>query len=166
MTESLQTRLRMLRHQVGLTAAEMAHRVGLKDRKSWENYERGHSMPKADALSRLALMGVDINWLLTGLHRESTEGTDPLCPVPVAVPAPAPSPAPLNTALLAQIGEEITLLLHAEQQEATPARVATLQAQAYADLVATYDTEQEQSLGLRLILQQIRKSLHKPAPSP
>lgn len=152
MTECLQTRLRMIRHQAGLTASEMARHVGLKDRKSWENYERGQTTPKADVLTRLALLGIDINWLLTGTLPDSRP--------PSATPA-QDRPQPIHTELLALIGEEITLLLQAEQQNATPSRVATLQAQAYADLISTYDTDQERSLGLRLILQQIRQGLHR-----
>lgn len=156
MTDDLKIRLRGIRRQAGLSASEMAHHVGLKDRKSWENYERGNTIPKADVLTRLAQLGIDINWLLTGNSADSQGNA------PRAVPQDC-TPA-LNTALLAQIGEEITLLLQTEQQDASPGRIAALQAQAYADLVSTYDTDPERSLGLRLILQQIRQRLRSPLP--
>ncbi|WP_184261697.1 helix-turn-helix domain-containing protein [Novispirillum itersonii] len=91
MTDSLKIRLRRIRHQAGLSASEMARHVGLKDRKSWENYERGQTTPKADVLTRLAQLGIDINWLLTGTMADSqTENPSP----PAAGPYPSPESGP------------------------------------------------------------------------
>lgn len=62
----LSQRLKEIRARLALSSALMAERVGLSDRKSWENYERGVSSPKADVLSRLVDLGIDARWLLTG----------------------------------------------------------------------------------------------------
>lgn len=66
MTESLKKRLQDVREHLGLNTSEMAVTVGLRDRKSWERYERGENTPKAEALSRLVDLGVDAHWLLSG----------------------------------------------------------------------------------------------------
>lgn len=66
MSDLLSQRLRDVRKSLNLTAAAMAERVGLKNRQSWEQYERNKTSPKADVLSRLVMLGIDVNWLLTG----------------------------------------------------------------------------------------------------
>lgn len=59
-------RFKAVRAKFGLTATEMAVKVGLSDRSSWERYERGKHIPSGDVLLHLSDMNVDINWLLTG----------------------------------------------------------------------------------------------------
>lgn len=66
MLDGFSQRLRQIRQDMDLTATAMAERVGLGDRKSWENYERGSSTPRVETLSHIAAMGIDLNWLLTG----------------------------------------------------------------------------------------------------
>ena len=43
----------------------MAERMGVSD-TTWQNYELGHSWPKTEVLYKLALEGVNANWVLTG----------------------------------------------------------------------------------------------------
>lgn len=59
-------RLKSVRAHFGLSTIEMARCVGLKNRKSWEGYERAVSAPKADVLYILACHGIDPWWLLSG----------------------------------------------------------------------------------------------------
>lgn len=59
-------RLKTIREHLGLSTADMAHRVGLKNRKSWEGYEKAAGVPRADALYVLACHGIDPWWLLSG----------------------------------------------------------------------------------------------------
>jgi transcriptional regulator with XRE-family HTH domain len=59
-------RLKTIREYFGLSTADMAHRVGLKNRKSWEGYEKAVGVPKADVLYILACHGIDPWWLLSG----------------------------------------------------------------------------------------------------
>lgn len=70
MSETLQDRLKTVRQQLGCTSAEMAERVGLRDRKSWERYERGQNVPKADVLAAIIDLGFSADWLLTGQGRK------------------------------------------------------------------------------------------------
>jgi len=62
---ALGERLREIRGAEGLTVANMAALWGL-ERKTWERYEKGSGMPKANVLMGLAKMGYSEIWLLTG----------------------------------------------------------------------------------------------------
>ena len=78
MTDTLQSRLKVVRSTLRLGAGDMADRVGLKDRKSWERYERGQNVPKADILETLVGLGFSSEWLLTGegpMRREPMSAT-------------------------------------------------------------------------------------------
>lgn len=39
--------------------------------RSLQNYLRGEQLPGSEALARCALLGIDVNWLLTGGRRRS-----------------------------------------------------------------------------------------------
>jgi len=59
-------RVRAVRDHFGFSATKMAEFVGLKDRKSWERYEKGDGEPKSGHLTILYKNGVNIHWLLSG----------------------------------------------------------------------------------------------------
>jgi len=58
-------RLREVRNSMNLSASKMAAFWGL-ERKTWERYELGAGMPKANVLIDLARLGINEVWLLTG----------------------------------------------------------------------------------------------------
>ena len=58
-------RLREVRNSMNLSASKMAAYWGL-ERKTWERYELGAGMPKANVLIDLAGLGINEVWLLTG----------------------------------------------------------------------------------------------------
>jgi transcriptional regulator with XRE-family HTH domain len=64
-TISLGIRLREVRGALGLTASKMAALWNL-ERKTWERYEHGDGLPKANVLVDLAERGFSEVWLLTG----------------------------------------------------------------------------------------------------
>lgn len=66
MASPLAERLKEARKSLGLNASEMADRVGLAARRSWESYERGQSTPKSEILEKLVELGFSPDWLLTG----------------------------------------------------------------------------------------------------
>jgi len=66
MAEGFPERLRRVRDYLDLSATQMAERVGLSVRKTWERYEKGDTRPNSDVMSALLGMGIDIHWLLTG----------------------------------------------------------------------------------------------------
>lgn len=64
--DGLPERMRQVRAHWGLTTLEMATRLGLRDRKTWERYERGDTRANTDVMAALYDSGIDIHWLLTG----------------------------------------------------------------------------------------------------
>lgn len=58
-------RLRAVRRLLGLTQDEMGELVGVHGR-SWQDYERGASVPKISVYEALAGQGFSANWLLWG----------------------------------------------------------------------------------------------------
>ena len=63
--EGLTQRIRLIRAQLGYTQKAMAERVSVKYR-SWQDYENGKSIPGGKVLGDIAVLGININWLLTG----------------------------------------------------------------------------------------------------
>ena len=72
--EGLARRLKLVRHTLGYTQSEMAEKIKVKYR-SWQDYENGKNVPGGKALSGIALLGINTNWLLTGhgVMQPSTE---------------------------------------------------------------------------------------------
>lgn len=62
---TLSERFRHLREKWCLSQADMATRVGVT-RNSWQRYERGE-LPNGETLMRLAALGSNVQWLLTGI---------------------------------------------------------------------------------------------------
>lgn len=62
---SLKDRLSLLRQHLGLSQKAMAAELGI-DEKTWQRGELGKTEPGAETLRRLADMGFDANWILTG----------------------------------------------------------------------------------------------------
>lgn len=58
-------RLKKIRESLAISQNAMAIKVGCH-KKSWEGYENGTSTPGGEILSKLAELGIDINWVLTG----------------------------------------------------------------------------------------------------
>ncbi len=158
MSEGIPLRLMQTRKHLGLNAAEMADRVGLKDRKSWERYERDESSPKADVLSRLSSLGFDVNWVLTG-EGQMLKGA--------AAPISHGSEKPLTTidkSLMQQIASAIETVWREENARLPPQLLVLHSTRVYADLMSTYETGGERQIGLKVMLQQLRRELRE-APS-
>ncbi|WP_372502356.1 helix-turn-helix transcriptional regulator [Tistrella mobilis] len=58
-------RLKAERARIGVNQKEMAARLGVS-LNTYGRYERGLRSPELRALERLASMGIDVHWLLTG----------------------------------------------------------------------------------------------------
>lgn len=56
----------MIRKNLRVNTAEIVDTVGGASAKTWERYERGENIPKADVLLSLVKLGFDANWILTG----------------------------------------------------------------------------------------------------
>jgi len=58
-------RLKIARESLRKSQKEMAELLGV-GLKSWQIYEQGTSVPGGKVFEALAMMGFDVNWLLTG----------------------------------------------------------------------------------------------------
>ena len=58
-------RFRQLRKDLKLKQAAMAERLGIS-LQTLQRYEKGTTSPTADVLERVAALGVDLQWLVTG----------------------------------------------------------------------------------------------------
>lgn len=81
-------RIRAFREALGLTQQEMAAKIGVPFR-TFQSYESGSSTPKFAYLQRLAELGCDIAWLITGI---------PAAPMSAPVSQPQPD-APATRAI-------------------------------------------------------------------
>lgn len=110
------------------------------------NYERGRTFPDLAMLARLKrVLGVSLDWLLTGegsMRGIRDEGS---------------SAYPLDERLLRQIAEEIVLLFEAEQRPLSPVDLVIMVAAWYNDLTVACRSAEEQVVGLRVMLQRLRR---------
>lgn len=110
------------------------------------NYERGRTFPDLAMLGRLRrALGVSLDWLLTGegsMRGIRDEGR---------------STYPLDERLLRQIAEEIVLLFEAEQRSLSPVDLVIMVAAWYNDLTVACRSVEEQAVGLRVMLQRLRR---------
>lgn len=63
--ESFEQRLEATRLHFGLSLRAMGKHLGL-GKSTWHQYERGQREPSMQALVKLAELGINVNWLLTG----------------------------------------------------------------------------------------------------
>lgn len=63
---SLLLRLRQERKRLGFSQEAVAARVGV-ERETWSRYENGHIQPGTEVWKELALLGADVNYILSGL---------------------------------------------------------------------------------------------------
>ena len=63
--DQFSVRFRQLRKDLKLKQAEMAERLGIS-LKTLQRYEEGTTSPTVDILERVAALGVDLQWLVTG----------------------------------------------------------------------------------------------------
>lgn len=76
--DSLGARLRAIRKELGKNQDDMAALCAVS-REMWGKYERDVALPGADVLIKVALAGIDMNYILTGQRSQ-----------PAAAPAAAP----------------------------------------------------------------------------
>jgi transcriptional regulator with XRE-family HTH domain len=74
LTLTLGDRLKSIRVELGHTQKTMSDALGLGIR-TWQTYELGNSLPKAETLNQLSELGYSIDWLLTGLGPMRIGGT-------------------------------------------------------------------------------------------
>lgn len=143
--EQMARRLRDAREMLGLTQTEMASRLRVKLR-AYQSYESAHRLPQADSLEALHGLGISIDWLLTGTGAMWLEQA-------------GKGRIPWDAALCRQITEAITQVYADVGRCVTAAELGGAAVRAYIDLVNAYDDPAERSLGIRLAMEQIRRTL-------
>lgn len=152
-TEGLAQRFREMRGKLGFERQEdFAKSLG-RSRNSISAYERGQAAPDGETLMRLAQLGVNIQWLLTG-QGAMRAGDDSLPAIAVAAGA-----APLDEDLMAAIADGVAQTYKQEGARLSEGDKGRLIARIHNDLVAAYDDPDERKIGLKVALQQLRRDL-------
>lgn len=74
--DSLGARLRAARKGLGKSQDDMAAACGVS-REMWGKYERNAAVPGGEVLIKVALAGIDMNYILTGQRMGSAAATPP-----------------------------------------------------------------------------------------
>lgn len=121
------------------------------------NYERGRTFPDLERLRRLRqVLGVSLDWLLTG-EGESWGGRVGGGQSPPSVSAEQ-APYPVDEEILCWISDEIIALALGIGRSVTTAQVVALAAAWYNDLLFVCHSPEERVIGLRVMLQNLRRS--------
>ncbi len=64
--ESIADRLRTIRRDLGMNQKEMSLHLGLGE-STWQNYERELNIPGGEVLSKIAALGYNTDWIITGM---------------------------------------------------------------------------------------------------
>jgi transcriptional regulator with XRE-family HTH domain len=151
--ECLAERLKLVRGSLGFERQEdFAERLG-RSRNSISSYERGKAAPDGETLMRLASLGINIQWLLTGegemLNGSKTE---------LAIPDRPPS-SPLDEDFLAAIADGVASVYKQENARISAGDKGRLIARIHNDLTAVYDDPDERLIGLKGALHTLRQGL-------
>lgn len=161
MSEGLSQRLREVRLWAGLTASKMADSVGLKDRKSWERYERGETVPNAEVLARLADQDFDVNWIITGKGAMRQGLPESSVPPRVNIPAPIPTEFEYDEEVLEQVARAISEVYREENARIQPMQLVQMAATWYGDLMRHF-APGEFDIALKGMLVGLRRELRSP----
>ena len=151
MTEGIGGRIRSIRG--AQSQQKFAEDLGVH-LKTVQRYEAEKTEVGAAFLQAVCTKFPAINpaWLLTG------EGPMRLD----AVTAPAVKPAGVDEELMARVAEGIAEVYKAENARICTGPLVRAAARMYDDLVAVYDSPEERQVGLKGMLQQLRRELRSP----
>ena len=155
----LTERLRSIRRRLGLSQDAASERFSLGI-GGWKRLEGDGRAPKDDVLTELALLGIDLNWLLTGQGQMLTRPDD-LSPAPSGMPADASRG--LDHQLLNTVAAEIEAVYRSENSRVSGLQLVRLAGKMCADLLEVGGSEEEMQGALKLALHQLRRDLREPA---
>ena len=150
MAETTGDRIRLLRS--GLSQAEFASKLGVH-KEMVGKYERCQNIPGGDILARMReVLGVDINWLLTG------EGE---MPPGLSTPSPTNSPGGINPDLYGRVTEAVSTAYKECGYTATLRQIAAEAAKIAADLSGPDLTPEELPAAIKGAMGQLRRRLRE-----
>ncbi len=131
---------------------EFAEAFGVHE-KTLAKYERGVTSPDSALLQAICDKHPEINpgWLLTGagpMHHGAA-GNRPV--------------SDFDEQLMEQIAHEIAEVYRQENGRLNGVQLVRATAHMYADLVDLYETTEERIIGLKALLQQLRRELRTPS---
>ncbi|HYG91170.1 MAG TPA: helix-turn-helix transcriptional regulator [Azospirillum sp.] len=140
-------------------ATRLAEKSGISRRAIGE-YLAGKAEPSRPRLVAIAAAaGVRVEWLATGegpMRVDDKSGPDDGV-------SSTNTTAQLDEALMNAVAEGIAEIYKAENARIYPLQLVQATSRMYADLVAAYDTPEERRIGLKGMLQQLRRDLRSPA---
>lgn len=118
-------RLRLIRVELGHTQKSMSDVLGLGIR-TWQTYELGNSLPKAETLNQLSELGYSIDWVLTGRGAMHPRG---MAEEPAAYSHP-----PIDRELMGRVTDAIVRLYRSEKVPLSPVDQGRLAAELYCEV--------------------------------
>jgi transcriptional regulator with XRE-family HTH domain len=83
--QPISTRIKAVRNFLGYSQKEIAQKLGCSY-QAWQGYEAGNNLPGGKILSRLNILGISIDWLLTGLGVMQTKYLNSDSSLPLFIP--------------------------------------------------------------------------------
>jgi transcriptional regulator with XRE-family HTH domain len=153
MTEhELSARVRLAREHLKISQKDLAEALGIHYR-TFQDQERGKTVPSAIVLQHLTSLGINGQWLLTGEGSMHSEATSP------TVEAPAVA---IDQELHALVVDGILLIYKQENARLPPRDLGRLAARIHNDLIQTYADPDERKIGLKMALKQLQHALTTP----
>ncbi len=157
--ESIGRRLRRARGE--LTQPAFAAHLGVT-KDTIGKYERGERRPEAEVLARMReVLGIDINWLLTGEGQPHTAGMPAAPP-----PASTSSPAPLDADLVGRVLEAISVVYKEAGWGKTLAQLGAEAAQIAADIAADGLSDEARRAAVQAAAAMLRRQLRQAVSQP
>lgn len=146
-----------------LSQRELANILGISH-GSWQVAEAGSSVPGGQTITKLAELGFDANWILTG------KGAMRLAEIEASSGAEAETPSNkasnvIDPLLLSRITDAIAATYKEFHAGLSPRDLGFLGAEKYTEIVMAADSPDEYPAMLKLMIAHIRKELSTPAAS-
>ena len=151
---SLSERLKKVRLELGETQKSMSRQLGLGD-TTWQRYELDGATPGADVLEKVARLGFNGHWLLTGEgpmragDREERES---------AALSEAP-PMEIDAALFGVVQEGVATIYREANMRLDLRALGEEAATIYNDLAVAYADPAERRIALKVLLAHLRRRL-------
>jgi transcriptional regulator with XRE-family HTH domain len=159
MAETTGDRIRLLRG--GLSQAEFASKLGVH-KEVVGKYERGLNVPGGEALAHMReVLGVDINWLLTGEGQMRPGDAE-------AAPPPAPTSASVerDADLYGRVLEAISVVYKECGWQASLRQIGEKAAQIADDIAADGLAPEEKPPAVKAAAAMLRRQLREAAANP
>lgn len=163
---NIASRLLKIRNTIALSQRAMAEKAGLSPR-AWQAFENGTNVPSGQTLIKLAELGFNTDWILTGRGTMSFDDTETpesaeLASDTLSNPLKSVSNKALIVSapeLLAKINDTINRVYRDEGGRISPADMGRIAADKYAAILNTSDDPDERLVMVRLFETELRSQI-------